>query len=93
MYLGEIVESTSADSLFSRPLHPYSRALLSAVLAMRPQEQREQIILTGDPPSPINPPSGCRFHPRCPFAFERCAKEVPRLKEVEPGHNVACHLY
>ncbi|MBI3330239.1 MAG: peptide ABC transporter substrate-binding protein, partial [Nitrospinae bacterium] len=93
MYLGLIVEQADSEELFSKPLHPYSKALISAALPARPGEQQERIVLSGEVPSPTNPPSGCRFHSRCPFAFERCTIEAPPLRELAPGHTVACHLY
>jgi oligopeptide/dipeptide ABC transporter ATP-binding protein len=92
MYLGKIVELTDRRSLFSMPLHPYTEALLSAVPVPNPRAKRKRIILSGDVPSPINPPSGCRFHTRCPYAFDRCKVEEPAMREVRPGHHVACHL-
>ena len=92
MYLGKIVELADRASLFSRPQHPYTEALLSAVPVPDPEAEKKRIILRGDVPSPINPPSGCRFHTRCPYAFDRCSKEEPPTQEVLPGHFVACHL-
>jgi oligopeptide/dipeptide ABC transporter ATP-binding protein len=93
MYLGKIVETAKTKELFSNPLHPYTKALFSAALPGHPDETREEIILTGEVPSPINPPSGCRFHPRCPFAKAECSTVVPVEKEITRGHMVACHLY
>jgi len=94
MYLGVMVELAERDELYENPLHPYTKALLSAVPVPDPRKERERkrVILSGDVPSPINPPSGCRFHPRCPVAVERCKAEVPEWREVRPGHHVACHL-
>ena len=92
MYLGKIVESGEARSLARAPKHPYTEALFSAALPSHPDERREEIILPGEVPSPLNPPSGCRFHPRCPQAMARCGDEVPQLTDVE-GRLVACHLY
>ncbi|HEX7969773.1 MAG TPA: dipeptide ABC transporter ATP-binding protein [Stellaceae bacterium] len=92
MYLGKIVEITDKDSLFSAPLHPYTEALLSAVPLPDPDAKRKRIILTGDVPSPINPPAACRFHTRCPYTEARCRVEEPTMREVKPGHFVACHL-
>jgi oligopeptide/dipeptide ABC transporter ATP-binding protein len=92
MYLGKIVELTDKRSLFANPQHPYTEALLSAVPVPDPRIARKRVILLGDVPSPVNPPSGCRFHTRCPYAWERCRIEEPAMKEVSPGHFVACHL-
>ena len=93
MYLGQIVEYSPTEELYENPLHPYTKALFSAALPAHPDIQRDEIVLTGEVPSPINPPSGCRFHPRCPFAMDKCAVEIPVEKEVAPGHRVSCHLY
>jgi oligopeptide/dipeptide ABC transporter ATP-binding protein len=93
MYLGKIVEKAKTKELFSNPLHPYTKALFSAALPDHPDATREEIILTGEVPSPINPPSGCRFHPRCPFVKPECSTVVPVEKEISRGHMVACHLY
>lgn len=94
MYLGVMVEIAERDELYERPRHPYTQALLSAVPLPDPRKERarKRTILTGDVPSPINPPTGCRFHPRCPIAVDRCKAEVPEWKDVAPGHKVACHL-
>jgi oligopeptide/dipeptide ABC transporter ATP-binding protein len=92
MYLGKIVESGDARTLAHNPKHPYTQALFSAALPSHPDERREENVLAGEVPSPLNPPSGCRFHPRCPHAMPRCAQEVPSLAPVE-GRMVACHLY
>jgi len=92
MYLGKLVELTDRESLFAEPLHPYTEALLSAVPMPDPEAKRQRIILPGDVPSPINPPPGCRFHTRCPYAEPRCKVEEPMMREVRPGHHVACHL-
>jgi oligopeptide/dipeptide ABC transporter ATP-binding protein len=92
MYLGKIVETGAARSLASAPKHPYTEALFSAALPSHPDERREEIILPGEVPSPLNPPGGCRFHPRCPQAMARCAREEPALDDVD-GRLVACHLY
>ena len=93
MYLGRLVEEAETDELYDNPLHPYTRALMSAALPSHPDIEREEIILTGEVPSPVNPPSGCHFHPRCPSRFEPCADEEPVLTEPVPGHRVVCHLY
>jgi peptide/nickel transport system ATP-binding protein len=93
MYLGKIVELADRRTLFSKPHHPYTRALLSAVPVPDPTAPRNRIILKGDVPSPINPPAGCRFHTRCPYAFDRCRSEEPVLRKIgEPGQTAACHL-
>ena len=92
MYLGRIVEYTDKKTLFTNPQHPYTEALLSAVPIPDPTVRRKKIILQGDVPSPIKPPSGCHFHTRCPYAEERCKVDVPTLKEIVPGHQVSCHL-
>lgn len=90
MYLGKMVEMSPRDELFSNPLHPYTQALMSAIPIPDPTVQRERIILEGDVPSPLNPPSGCRFHPRCPVAMEHCSQEEPSFREALPDHWVAC---
>ena len=92
MYLGRIVELADRRSLFAQSHHPYTRALLSAVPVPDPMAKRQRIILTGDVPSPLNPPSGCRFHTRCPYVFDRCRTEEPILREIAAGHMSACHL-
>jgi oligopeptide/dipeptide ABC transporter ATP-binding protein len=94
MYLGRIVEMTDKTSLFEMPLHPYTEALLSAVPIPKSSARgRTRVILKGDVPSPINPPSGCHFHARCPYAMARCRQDVPVLREVTPGHWASCHLH
>jgi oligopeptide/dipeptide ABC transporter ATP-binding protein len=92
MYLGKIVESGQARTIARNPLHPYTKALFSAALPSHPDERHEEVPLSGEVPSPINPPSGCHFHPRCPHATARCAQDEPKLAEVD-GRRVACHLY
>jgi len=92
MYLGRIVEYTDKRTLFTRPLHPYTESLLLAVPVPDPRVKRKKRVLQGDVPSPINPPSGCHFHTRCPYAVDRCRVESPPLREVKPGQFVACHL-
>ncbi len=93
MYLGQIVETGPNERIFSNPMHPYTQALLAAVPVPNPRLRTEKKIPGGEVPSAITPPSGCRFHPRCPYAFDRCKVEVPQLVEREPGHFVSCHLY
>lgn len=92
MYLGVMMEIADSDAIYKHPLHPYTEALFSAIPIPNPAVRRERIILQGDVPSPVNPPSGCRFHTRCPIAQEQCKIERPQLKESEPGHWVACHF-
>jgi len=93
MYLGDMVEFGAKKQIFRNPLHPYTKALLSAAPIPDPSAQKERIILEGSIPSPANPPSGCKFHTRCWKRMEICDKVVPEIKEIEPGHKVACHLY
>jgi oligopeptide/dipeptide ABC transporter ATP-binding protein len=92
MYLGVIVERAPTTALFARPLHPYTRALIAAAPVANPRLRRERAPIPGDPPSAVSPPSGCRFRTRCPYAVERCATEVPPLRELAPGHWAACHF-
>jgi oligopeptide/dipeptide ABC transporter ATP-binding protein len=92
MYLGRIVELADRRDLFDRPLHPYSQALLAAAPVPDPRRRGERLVLEGDVPSPLDPPQGCHFHTRCPFAEARCRTEVPLLREARPGRRVACHL-
>ncbi|MFL6571111.1 MAG: ABC transporter ATP-binding protein [Burkholderiales bacterium] len=92
MYLGRIVEHTDRETLFRKPLHPYTEALLAAVPVPDPAARRTKRVLQGDVPSPLHPPAGCHFHTRCPYAEARCRNETPPLREIEPGHHVACHL-
>jgi peptide/nickel transport system ATP-binding protein len=93
MYLGGLVEVSEKNSLYAEPLHPYTQALISAIPEPDPRKKKERIILEGDVPSPIDPPKGCTFHPRCAHAMPECQQVKPTLKEVKPGHRVACHLY
>ena len=92
MYLGKIVELADKETLFKAPQHPYAQALIAAAPVPDPRARRERLVLEGDVPSPVNPPSGCRFHTRCPFATDRCRIEEPQLKPLANGHLVACHL-
>lgn len=92
MYLGKMVELTGRDELFKNPLHPYTQALMSAIPVPDPHLKRQRIILKGDVPSPLNPPKGCRFHPRCPIAQEICSQQEPEFREVSPDHWVACWM-
>jgi oligopeptide transport system ATP-binding protein len=93
MYAGKVVETGMCDQVYTTPLHPYTRALLSAALPLHPAVPRQRIILPGEVPNPLNPPSGCRFHPRCPNAMPHCQTQEPEWKEVSSGHSAACHLY
>jgi peptide/nickel transport system ATP-binding protein len=93
MYLGKIMESARTKDLFAKPLHPYTQALLQAVPIPNPRQRSEKKILVGEIPSPLNPPTGCGFHPRCPFAFGKCSKDIPELLKHDNDHSVACHLY
>ena len=92
MYLGKVVEVPKRDELFKNPLHPYTQALMSAIPIPDPTIKRERIILQGDVPSPLNPPKGCRFHPRCPVAIDICSREEPKLVDIQGGHQAACWL-
>ena len=93
MYLGSIVEYGKKEDIFHNTLHPYTKALFSAVPVPNPHVKMNRVILRGDIPSPVNPPAGCKFHTRCDKCMEICSKVRPRYKEVEPGHYCACHLY
>jgi oligopeptide transport system ATP-binding protein len=93
MYLGQIVELADSLTLCAKPLHPYTQALFAAALPSHPDDRHEKLTITGEVPSALNPPSGCRFHPRCPYAMPQCAHEAPVRKEAAPQHTVACHLY
>ncbi|HET9490624.1 MAG TPA: oligopeptide/dipeptide ABC transporter ATP-binding protein [Methylomirabilota bacterium] len=93
MYLGKLVEVADSLELCARPLHPYTQALFAASLPSHPDERKDEIVLSGEVPSALNPPRGCHFHPRCPFVMPRCSEEEPELVEQSPGHQVACHLY
>jgi peptide/nickel transport system ATP-binding protein len=90
--LGKIVELTTRDELYRNPMHPYTKALLSAIPMPDPRQKRERTLLKGDIPSPLNPPKGCRFHTRCPVAMEICSQEEPEFREVQTGHWSACWL-
>ncbi len=93
MYLGKLVEVADSLELTASPLHPYTKALFAASLPSHPDEQREEIVLSGEVPSALDPPRGCHFHPRCPFVMARCSEQEPALVELSPGHRVACHLF
>ena len=93
MYLGKIVEVAESVELCAKPLHPYTKALFAASLPSHPDEAREEIVLSGEVPSALDPPRGCHFHPRCPFVMPRCSEQEPALVELAPGHRAACHLY
>jgi oligopeptide/dipeptide ABC transporter ATP-binding protein len=93
MYLGKIVEEAPTRQLFTNPMHPYTKALIAASLPSHPDIEREELVLTGEVPSPLNPPLGCAFHPRCPFVMDRCSSDMPEYRTVEVGHTVTCHLY
>jgi len=92
MYLGKMVEMADRVELYRQPLHPYTKALMSAIPIPDPNLKRERTILKGDVPSPLNPPKGCRFHPRCPIAIKQCSLEEPVFREARPEHQVACWL-
>ena len=93
MYLGQIVELAEATELCEHPLHPYTQALFIAALPAHPDDPQERLTIAGEVPSALAPPSGCRFHTRCPLAMPRCAEETPLRKDAAPAHSVACHLY
>jgi peptide/nickel transport system ATP-binding protein len=93
MYAGKLVETGACDAVYAEPRHPYTQALLSAALPLHPSARRQRIVLTGEVPNPMNPPAGCRFHPRCPRVLPQCATLEPDWREVEPGRFAACHLY
>jgi oligopeptide/dipeptide ABC transporter ATP-binding protein len=93
MYAGKLVEMGECDAVYATPRHPYTQALLSAALPLHPAIRRQRIILQGEIPNPVHPPSGCRFHPRCPQAMPQCQTLEPAWKAIEPGHDTACHLY
>ncbi len=93
MYLGKIVEMAEKQPLFNKPKHPYTQALLSAIPIPDPKQRKQQAIIMGDVPSPVNPPKGCRFHTRCPKVMDICKREEPQLREIEPDYYTACHLY
>lgn len=93
MYLGHLMEEAETNELFSNPLHPYTQALLSAVPHANPHISKERIQLKGELPSPIDPPTGCVFHTRCPYATELCSRKVPKMQEITPGHRAACLLH
>ena len=93
MYLGKIVEEAPTQELFTNTQHPYTKALITASLPSHPDRQREEMVVSGEVPSPLDPPSGCAFNPRCPFVMDRCTEETPELRELSPRHKVACHLY
>ena len=93
MYLGQIVELSPVQELFNNPSHPYTKALMSAALPSHPDTEQEEIILQGEVPSPLNPPSGCYFHPRCPAAMDRCSVDTPVVKEISEWHTLTCHLF
>jgi len=93
MYLGKLVETASSADIYHNPLHPYTKALYAAALPSHPDQQKEKITVTGEVPSPLNPPEGCRFHPRCPEAFPRCTQEEPKLIDMGNDQQVSCHLY
>ncbi|MBS3950431.1 MAG: ABC transporter ATP-binding protein [Peptococcaceae bacterium] len=92
MYLGSLVELASSDDLYASPLHPYTQALMSAIPLHDPQRKIQHIPLTGDVPSPINPPAGCRFHTRCAYVVDQCKSVAPEWRELRPDHFVACHI-
>jgi oligopeptide/dipeptide ABC transporter ATP-binding protein len=93
MYLGQVVELSPVQDLYNNPSHPYTKALMSAALPSHPDMEQEEIILAGEVPSPLNPPSGCYFHPRCPAVMDRCSVDKPEVTEISKGHTLTCHLF
>ena len=93
MYLGKIVEKGPTRDLFTNPMRPYAKALIAASLPAHPDQQREDLVLSSEVPSPLEPPANCAFHPRCPFVMDRCSQDMPKFKDFENGHLSSCHMY